>query len=375
MVNEMFASTEWVDRSRRYLRKRGLLSFCFAAVDVALPEPLGTRFRARRKIFFDAFSPAASIPLGDRIQMVRHGFPPKLFYLYGLDGDEDPNLYLDDVARREAKYINDRYEWLDDKQKFYAYLRTCGWGAFLPTVYGRIANGRFRSEQYSSLAEVLHEQDPVVIKRRRGAAGNNVYICTDEDASLDSSDPHHIHLDETALTEFGNHLVTEYCSQAGYAERIYPNAANTVRLLTVRTDEGVRIPAAAHRIGSASTGVLDNFSQGGLSAAIDTSTGELSPAVEPSASGPQWHDRHPNTDELIAGVTIPGWATIRETIRKIASDTSAFDYVGWDLIVTAPGEFRIIEANSYPDPDLFQVHEPVLANESIRRFYQEHDII
>ena len=141
----MFASTEWVDRSRRYLRKRGLLSFCFAAVDVALPEPLGTRFRARRKIFFDAFSPAASIPLGDRIQMVRHGFPPKLFYLYGLDGDEDPNLYLDDVARREAKYINDRYEWLDDKQKFYAYLRTCGWVHFFRPYTGGLQMAVFEA--------------------------------------------------------------------------------------------------------------------------------------------------------------------------------------------------------------------------------------
>jgi zona occludens toxin (predicted ATPase) len=171
------------------------------------------------------------------------------------------------------------------------------------------------------------------------------------------------------------YLVTEFCGQADYARRIYPDAAKTIRILTLGTDD-VSVAAAAHRFGSGRTGALDNFSQGGLSALVDLETGKLSVAAEPLPDGGvARHETHPDTGGRIAGVTVPGWAHIRDRIRTVAAGTAGMAHVGWDVVVTGPGESRIIEGNGFPDPDLIRVHRPLLADEDVRRFYRDHGVL
>ncbi|WP_436935604.1 sugar-transfer associated ATP-grasp domain-containing protein [Halovenus marina] len=373
--------TELVDRSRHYIAERGLGSFCFAVVDFALPKPLGTRFRARRAVFLDAvrLDQPSTLSLAERIEAFRHGLTTDLYQLYGLDCSDRPaSQYLDDVSRRHAKFTNDRPDRLDDKAKFDAYLRDCGFGPMLPTVYGQITNGQFTSDRYSTLRDVLRDHDRAVVKRRTGAAGNNVHICTvnDVDTDADGTDCLLVDLERTSADR-AKYLVTEYCEQADYAERIFPHAANTIRVLTLRTEtDDILVVRAVHRIGSERTGGLDSFSQGGMSAAIDMETGELSAAAEPAKGGePTWYETHPDTGAAIVGVMVPEWKQIRERIREIAEETTAFSHVGWDLLVTGPGEFKIIEGNSFPDPDVFQVHEPLLVDDDIREFYEHHGVI
>ena len=138
----------------------------------------------------------------------------------------------------------------------------------------------------------------------------------------------------------------QFVEQAGYLEHIYPDATSTIRVLTLRTDEGIRIAAAAHRFGSARAGALDNFSKGGLSAAVDRETGALSAAATPTGCGPVWHDHHPDTGAAIAGVSVPGWQEIRDQLRTIAAETTTFDHVGWDIVVTGPGSSGLSRATA-----------------------------
>ena len=44
-------------------------------------------------------------------------------------------------------------------------------------------------------------------------------------------------------------------------------------------------------------------------------------------------------------------------------------------MVTAPGEFEIIEANSFTDVHAMQVHEPLLRDERVREFYERRGVI
>lgn len=370
----MVTAADLLGQSREYIADRGIVSFALAVIDVAAPEPYGTRFRARRQTVLDVSTAEPPLSLTDRFQALRHGFTTDCYCLYELHEGGDPRGYLDDVTRRAAKYCNDRPELLDDKRKFLRYLRTEGYGAYLPTVYGRIEDGTFYSDDYATIRDLLADRDRVVIKGRTGAAGNHVYICTASGA--ESLGNHHLteNVPERARG-FDDHLVTEYVEQAGYLERIYPDATNTIRVLTLRTDEGTRIAAAAHRFGSARAGALDNFSKGGLSAAVDRETGALSAAAAPTGCGPVWHDHHPDTGAAIAGVSVPGWQEIRDQLRTIAAETAAFDHVGWDIVVTGPGTFRIIEGNSYPDPDVLQVHEPLLARPAVREFYEQRGLL
>lgn len=50
-------------------------------------------------------------------------------------------------------------------------------------------------------------------------------------------------------------------------------------------------------------------------------------------------------------------------------------YVGWDIVVTDPGEFTVIEGNTCSGVRVFQVHRPLLDDPRVRRFYEHHDVI
>jgi hypothetical protein len=367
------------DRSVNRIRQQGVVNFLFAGVAFLLPEPHSTRFYARGKVLFDACSrgPSAPYSLFHAVRACRHGFTQDRYSLYRLADQGDPRMYLNEVSRRHARHVNDRPDLLDDKRKFHAHLQDRGFDAYLPQVYGHIENGTFVSDRYDSVREAAIDRDRIVIKGHTGSCGNDVYVCTadDEGVRLHDKDGDAYTVREK-IPEFESHMVTAYCEQAAYLDRIYPHAANTLRVLTLRTDEGVLVPTAVQRIGSERTGVLDNFSQGGLSAAVDVETGELSEAAEPvDGEKPRWHEAHPDTGRRIAGTEIPGWDRTKEKIQTVAAGCDGFDYVGWDLVVTGPGEFAIIEANSYPDPDVLQVHRPLLKDDAVRRFLQERGVL
>jgi hypothetical protein len=368
-----------VDRSVNRIRQQGVVNFLFAGVAFLLPDRYSTRFYARGQVLADACSrgPSASHSPSHVVRACRYGFTQELYRLYRLDEQRNPRLYLDEVSRRHARGVNDRPDLLDDKREFHAYLRDRGFGTYLPDVYGHIENGTFVSDRYDSVREAAVDRSRIVIKGHTGSCGNDVYVCTADDEAvwLRGKNGKRCPIDEK-IQEFESHMVTEYCEQAAYLDRIYPHAANTLRVLTLRTEDGVLVPAAVQRIGSERTGVLDNFSQGGLSAAVDIDTGELTEAAEAvDGEKPRWHGTHPDTGTRIAGTVVPGWDQITEKIRTVAAGCNAFEYVGWDLVVTSPGEFTIIEANSYPDPDVLQVHEPLLEDHQVRRFFQERGVI
>lgn len=297
--------------------------------------------------------------------------------MYGLRKEGTTEKFLNDVSRHHARLINDDPELLDNKSKFYSHLQKKGFENYLPNVYGYIKEGEFRGTEYTSINQILEEQNKIVIKKCTGGGGNEVYIgeYRQGEIKLETKGNKQYTLN-SKINSFEDHIVTEYCEQASYIERVYPDAANTIRILTLKTEEGnVIMPAAMHRIGTDYTGILDNFSQGGISAAIDVKTGELSAAVGVLRKQEmQWHEKHPDTGEEIKGITVPGWRQIKRQLQEVAKQVDA-DYVGWDIIVTDSGEFKIIEGNSYPNLRSLQVHEPLLDKEEVREFFQTNGII
>lgn len=368
-------------RSAAYLKENGVRKFLAAAFSFVLPESLVTWLAGWREVLASALSAGRASPhsVAHVLRACRHGFTQEHYTLYGLATGGDPSAYLNDVSRRRAKVINDDPELMNNKRRFYEYLRREGFDSHLPAVYGRIRNGTFVSEQYDSLRELVDEREPVVVKRETGGGGNAVYICTTDDEGIQlHGKGGNTHEDVDAkIAAFDSYLVTEFVEQDAYIERVYPHSTNTIRLLTLRTSDGrILIPAAVHRIGSAQTGYLDNFSQGGLSAAVDIETGDLSAAAERrDGAPPRWHETHPDTGAQIEGTRVPGWEQILDRIRTIVAETDGFRYVGWDLVVTGTGEFTIIEANSFPGPRVIQVHGPLLTDQEVRQFYADHGVV
>lgn len=348
------------------------------------------------------------LPPRRRLWLYRRGFLSASGVLYDFESN-DPDDYLTDYQRFVAtKRINGHWNALiDDKLAFHWALGE--FPAHRPVVYGLLADGRFHAfdsgtgraaladggrglERPSDAAtrepterpidwvdDALSRGDRLVLKWFRGGGGTNVHFLERADGEyLFDGVPTVTSVLGEMLADLEDYLVCEYVEQADYAEDLFADAANTIRVLTMYdhlVDEAF-VPMAIHRIGTRDSAPVDNFSNGGLSAPIDAETGRLGTAAEyPHDGTVGWHETHPETGAKIDGTVIPGWEAIRDGVLEIAETFSYAPYVGWDLVVTGEGEFRIIEANSYPGVASLQVHRPLLTDARTRRFYQDHDVV
>ena len=301
------------------------------------------------------------------------GFTPKSRALYDFER-YGPSAYVSDRDEQFGWTINGPSgELLRDKHRFYAVLEECGYDRYLPQRFGFVTADRIEPPS-SDIEQLLRYEDALVLKPRYGAGGADVAVChLDGNTPEINGTPLTWASFHSALARMQGHMVTEYCEQADYAEYLFPNTPNTIRILTMHpTSDDPFVAAAVHRIGSSTSGGVDNFSRGGLSARI-FADGSLGPAVRYHHGSVSWHDTHPDTGATIRGVEIPEWDHMRETVLSVCRELPALRYVGWDLLSTEDG-FAILEGNNNTDTDLLQAHQPLLTDHRIRAFYQEHGI-
>ena len=91
--------------------------------------------------------------------------------------------------------------------------------------------------------------------------------------------------------------------------------------------------------------LVDNVSQGGISASIDTETGKILYGLSVSSAGDSLLTDHPDTGVRFTGVEIPHWQMILDLCRKAAKAVPLQRFVGWDIAVGKSGPV-LIEGNS-----------------------------
>jgi hypothetical protein len=333
------------------------------------------------------------MPLRRRLWLWRHGFLSQADVIYGITEDNH-HLYLSSYQRDLTQWINGRWgSALENKLLFHHLLD--GFPERRSIVYGHLKNGRFTpvdTNADSSAATMTDTDDAaervihrlktdgrLVLKPTYGTIGKRILVCswTGEDYRVNGEEKTEAAF-RALLPGLDDYLVCGFVEQAPYAADLYPDSPNTLRILTMIDPETGEpfIPAAAHRIGTNLSAPLDNWSRGGLSADVDLATGELGPGIQyPYDGSLERHPTHPNTGARIEGAAVPGWQAIREGILDIAAACSQIPYVGWDLIVTDEGEFRVIEGNNCSGVRVFQVHHPLLADSRARRFYDHYDAL
>jgi len=181
------------------------------------------------------------------------------------------------------------------------------------------------------------------------------------------------------VKELDDYLVTEFIYQAEYSRKIFPDTTNTLRFLTMWDYDRMEpfIASAAHRIGSSRSFPVDNFKygKGGLSAAVDLESGVLGKAARMSDEGGlEWHAGHPENGSRIEGVGLPLWPETKGEILRMAARLPYIPYIAWDVVMT-DGGFSVLETNSTPGLAVLQIHEPLLRDPRVRRFYQAHKVI
>ena len=149
------------------------------------------------------------------------------------------------------------------------------------------------------------------------------------------------------------HIIEEEIDQIDTLAKLFPGSVNTLRVVTMIDREGiVHIPFANIRIGRGNNRV-DNFSSGGISAAIDIENGiVMSKGYDKFGNT---YTLHPDTGVPIAGLVIPCWETVKRTVLEAAASVPQLRYVGWDVVVRKDGSISFIEGNLNAEARLHQV--------------------
>jgi len=306
----------------------------------------------------------------------RAGFYPSSTAFYPLDGPEGGD-YVSDRQKELTWGINwPSAQLLDDKLAFFFMLQH--FEVPTPEVLGIVVGGRLGAlsgNEDDGLRGWLEQRGRLVVRPTRGADGREVWIVDLEDdvPRINGERVSWSTLDGRVGT-LEDHIVSEFVEQARYARQIFPGTTNTIRVLTLRDgDAEPFIATATHRFGAPASAPADNWSRGGLAALVDLETGRLSAGVpHPRAGELERHDVHPASQMPISGVQVPRWPETREGLLQAARQMSFFPYVGWDIVVTEDG-FQVIEGNKYTDVHAMQVHQPLMRDERVRRFYQRLD--
>ncbi|MFB6130102.1 MAG: sugar-transfer associated ATP-grasp domain-containing protein [Salinigranum sp.] len=296
----------------------------------------------------NTWSHPVSLPLSRRLWLWRRGFTSPCGTLYDFE-TYGPEAYLSERQRyRLYNAMNGPHRYLID-DKLSQHWMLSDYPENRPTAYGFVDRGRVHGVAGTEfdggatpvsewLPGALRDHSRLVLKQLRGMGGKQVLVAAYDDGdgyTLDGDPVTEAELCAEAARLSG-YLVTAYVDQHAYADALYPEAANTVRLLTLWDEvaEELHTPIAIHRIGTARSSPVDNWSVGGLSAEIDLETGELGRAAQyPFTGEVSRYGRHPDTGAQIEGASVPHLEAVRSTVERIARENTNIPAIGWDVIV------------------------------------------
>lgn len=187
-----------------------------------------------------------------------------------------------------------------------------------------------------------------------------------------------------SLDEIAKHVCNKNSEEFIIQKRLTPSAATaqfsnnvlqTLRVMTLRSDNSIKLVAAALKIGSGKSAV-DNLLHGkNMIAAINLNSGELSAAVEIINGEPAWHTSHPVSNAPIKNFRIKNIDEIKSLVLRAAENFPWFNSIGWDVALTENGPL-ILEGNYWADILLIQIahQKGMLSWPEYRAFFKENQL-
>jgi len=174
-------------------------------------------------------------------------------------------------------------------------------------------------------------------------------------------------------------LLTEIIKQDGLCSEIYPHTLNTLRILTFIDPKSNKpfISRAVQRFGTKESNVVDNWTAGGISVAVDINDGTMGMGASYPKKNDlkvKWYKAHPDTKKTFYGCKIPHWELIKNLTLELSSSYSYLPYIGWDIVYTKDSIY-VLEGNTNSDLNLLQIHGGLLTNVRNKVFYKHHNII
>lgn len=139
----------------------------------------------------------------------------------------------------------------------------------------------------------------------------------------------------------GDIVVQRPIRQHETLSKLHPASVNTLRILSLLTNEGVKIYSTIVRMGVGGSKV-DNASSGGIFCGV-REDGSLTP-VAYRLNGERF-DVHPTTGIVFDGYRIDGFDKALALVKQAAPLLPKFRMVSWDIVIDEQGEPLMLETN------------------------------
>lgn len=140
----------------------------------------------------------------------------------------------------------------------------------------------------------------------------------------------------------GDIVVQKVFKQHSVLNQLYPNSVNSIRIITLRNEDNIKIYSCAYRVGTGKSRV-DNGGQGGLIGGIDT-YGNLKDVAYSYKTGTKYYE-HPDTGIKFNSVTYPSYSQACEMAKRLHFMLPSFRLISWDIAIDQSGNPVLIEAN------------------------------
>lgn len=292
----------------------------------------------------------------------KYGYYEKYYYAYGFDRKRmtlkticDEYIINEPSFLKKIDYHNDHpvHEIrhgrciIADKYYFCLFLESFN----IPTpkvLYYTRNNKLFYSfcGNEEGIDTILRNDIDAFAKPMGGQLGNGAFALRIEDGSVYVNNQLLPQTDDLlkTITET-NYVIQERVIQHPQMSKLCSTAVNTIRLITIMTqNEDIIAVRAGLRIGREGSNV-DNCAQGGVFVGVDINTGKL---LKKGIIKPPHGTvilQHPDSKIVFEGFEIPFFKEAIDMAKKLHSKLYRIHSVGWDIAITPDGP-TFIEGNS-----------------------------
>ena len=270
----------------------------------------------------------------DMVDMHRlHEVPYDEFFLFNFDKNDNEEYrasFITDIER--VKYANalnnpDNDTIYYDKGKTYTVYQQ---------YYLRDVLRLDSLDRFSQFESFVKKHNRFICKPIDGGCGVGIQILSiDEHSNLRS-------VFDSLIEQYQYKcIIEELIQQVPELSELHPDSINTMRMPTIRTDNGVMLLHPFLRIGRGGN-ITDNAGSGGIFCCVDINTGKVFTATDEFDNS---YEIHPDTGKQLIGFQVPEWKAAVELVKKLALIVPDNRYCGWDLALTEKG-WDLVEANA-----------------------------
>lgn len=281
------------------------------------------------------------------------------YLLYGFDTKgADTGSYIDynQFARSRSRKnrvgnANSQVVLLRDKFLFYGFMKSNNLA--VPEVIAIVFQNKLYDPQWNLLdTSFLDDRNDFFLKDAGGECASFVKRCH----GREDFERHFRELDRSTL-----YVLQETICQHSAMNELNPHSVNTVRIVTVMKDGVPSVLTSVLRVGTNSSGNVDNWAAGGISVGC-LEDGRLK---EYGFYKPMYGTKttvHPDTGIAFSDFRIPMYDQVVDLVLRAHRHLYHMHSIGWDIAITDQGPV-IIEGNDNWEISLMQACDRPLKKE------------